>query len=162
MNYEKIILELLSRVKDLEDEVRIIKEKTLTLPTNEPTPILLKSYKKTTDEMIMLCYKFGKKAFENSSTHIVKYAKEVAISTNMNTSSAFMYIYVVKSLLEGNVFKRAINSKALDTYLELISEEYGKNGLTKALNATKQHIEYRKKFNHPIDSIIKIYNKYNK
>lgn len=153
MNYDKIIIELLSRVKILEEEVIELKEK---LEKPEVSTEKVKEYTKTSPEMIMSCYKFGKKAFENPNTDIKNCAEIISKETQMNKSSAFMYIYVVKCLLSGEVFKRAINSSALKTYLNLINEEFGKNGLKKALYATHLHIQYRKSCGQKVTSISKI------
>ena len=88
MQYETIILELLSRIKVLEDEV--------------------------------------------------------VQKTEMNRNSALMYLYAVSGMLDGTVYKRAINAKATRKYFDYILQEYGQSGLDKVLDATRQHIKYRK------------------
>lgn len=42
------------------------------------------------------------------------------------------------------IYKRAISAKATKKYFDYILREYGQKGLNKALDATRQHIEYRK------------------
>ena len=59
-------------------------------------------------------------------------------------------------MLGGMIYKRAINSKALDNYFRNIWNEYGRDGLRKAIKATEQHIAYRKSLGHPVDSIEEI------
>lgn len=148
MKYENILLELMSRINTLESEVSKIKE---TLNEQQTTKMEItsqqeikqsKNYTKMTPEMIQSCYDFGKKAYRNPEINIKDYADKVTVETGMNENSAIMYIAAVKNLLEGNIYKRAINSTALRKYLEMIEEEFGKNGLTKALAATEKHIEY--------------------
>ncbi len=80
--------------------------------------------------------------------------------TGMNRNSAFMYVCAVNSLISGNVFKRAISKKALETYLNKIYDEYGSEGLRKAVHATKLNIEYRKSYNLPVDSIEELCRKF--
>ena len=81
MQYETIILELLSRIKKLEDEVAALKQaqnRTINIQTYndeisneednytaqmEPTV----PYKKMTDEMIDICYKSGKQVIAGES-----------------------------------------------------------------------------------------------
>lgn len=48
------------------------------------------------------------------------------------------------------------NSKALQKYFDNIWNEYGSNGVKKAIKAPKLHIEYRREFGHPVDSIEEI------
>lgn len=59
-------------------------------------------------------------------------------------------------MLDGTIYKRAINSKALQRYFDNIWNDFGSSGLKKAIEATKHHIEYRREFGHPVDSIEEI------
>ena len=174
MQYETIILELMTRIKKLEDEVATLKEivnrpqqpqppVSPAAPTmaQEPTPPNLSgTYIKMTDEMINTCYIYGKMAHETGSQDLWTYADMAARETGMNRNSAFMYICAVKSMFEGTVFKRAINSRAMDTYFSNIHRELGAPGLKKAISAVEKHMEYRRSLNHPIDSIVNICNRY--
>ena len=74
--------------------------------------------------------------------------------TGMNRSSAVMYIYVVDCMLKGNVYKRAISTKATEKYFKEIYEEYGKSGLCNALQATREHIRYRKNLGHTVEGLV--------
>ena len=82
MQYETIILELLSRIKILEDEVRLLKQQVGNISAriedeNEEDLVdnegsgnvkhLSISYKKMTDEMIRTCYEYGKKVSEGKN-----------------------------------------------------------------------------------------------
>ncbi len=176
METEKIIIELFSRIKNLEEDVAKLKEMIAVLnafPTDRVSKSIpddiermstgakkTKSYTKTTDEMIETCYEHGKKAYDNPDADIKEFANEVSQKTGMNKSSAVIYIYVAKSLLKGEIFKRVVSSAALRKYLDNILLEYGKNGLRKALTATELHIEYLKKYNIPVKSFVAIYNEY--
>lgn len=173
MQYESIILELMSRIKKLEEEVEYLKSivsedtnlqnedgKTLINESNEYSG---SSYKKMTEEMIEICYKFGKKV--HSGANMQEIADDVVYETGMNRNSAIMYLQVVCSMLDGVIYKRAINSKAIQKYFENIWNEYGSVGLQKAIKATRLHMEYRKEFGHTVDSIeelcVKAERKYN-
>ena len=163
MQYEAIILELMSRIKKLEEEVKILKniicadantdqiKDVFKIPINESNEYSGTSYKKMTDEMIEICYKFGKKV--HSGDNMQDIADDVVDATGMNRNSAIMYLQVVCSMLDGVVYKRAINSKAIQKYFENIWNEYGSRGLQKAVKATRLHIEYRKECGHTVDSI---------
>lgn len=167
MQYEEIILELLSRIKKLENEVDEIKS-SLTLcstvpattPSNETESenSSRTAYTKTTAEMIEMCYKSGKKMRDGENPNDL--ADDIAEATGMNRNSALMYLYAVCGMLEGTIYKRAISAKALNTYMRMISNEYGSKGLKKAITATREHIRYRHECGHTVDSIEEICNRY--
>jgi len=173
MQYETIILELLSRIKKLEDEVEKLKadiaaqnhvpiEETMEENVEMHTNSSGNNYTKLNDQMINLCYEYGKKAYDRTGSNLWDMADSVAAQSGMNRSSAFIYICVVKNMLDGDVFKRAINAKAMRIYFNRFLKEYGKEGLAKALNATRQHITYRRSLNHPVDSIEALCSEYEK
>lgn len=153
MQYETIILELLSRIKKLEEDVEELKLSRLSsIGEQENTASVSSvSYTKMTDDMIEICYKCGKMVFQGENAQ--ELADDVAEETGMNRNSAFMYIYVVSSLLSGEIYKRAISKKALEIYFKKIFNEYGSTGLKKAIKATRLHIDYRKSCGHTVDSI---------
>ena len=162
MEYDSIILELMSRIQKLEEEVAQLKASASTLPKTE-TPAhrdVTASYQKTTEAMIDCCYTYGKKAYEQQVGDLWQLVPEVQQETGMNGNSAYIYLYVVKALLEGSIYKRAINVSASRKYLDRIGEEYGPEGLRKALSAMEQHIAYRKSLGHPIDSLENLYREY--
>lgn len=172
MKYESIILELLQRIKKLEDETAVLKEDlselkeaqvigNMTVSVQTATPAENEngtSYQKMTDEMIEICYKYGKRM--SMGENLADLADKVVEETGMNRNSAIMYLYAVDSMLRGVVYKRAINAKALKKYFELIRNEYGIMGLKKAIHATRLHVEYRREFGHMVDSIEKICDAY--
>ena len=152
MQYEAIILELMTRIKKLEDEVAQLKEAVARGQCQAETPHgdaeeapegrEKASYQKTTEEMIRVCYQGGKQLREGANA--AELADAIAKETGMNRNSAIMYLYAVDALLAGTVFKRAISRKALKEYYDLILGEYGTTGLRQALEATRLHIKYRK------------------
>ena len=153
MQYETIILELLSRIKKLEEDVEELKQsrQNNVVEQENATSASSVSYTKMTDEMIEICYKCGKMVFQGENAQ--ELADDVAEETGMNRNSAFMYIYVVSSMLSGEIYKRAISKKALEIYFKKIFNEYGSDGLKKAIKATRLHIDYRKSCGHTVDSI---------
>lgn len=172
MQYETIILELLSRIKNLEEDVNKLKmeqaanfsvlqhdegeldcENDGQIQTTSPV-----THKKMTDEMIDICYKCGKKAFSGES--VQELAEDISDTTGMNKNSAIMYLYAVKGMLEGTIYKRAISAKAMKRYYNTIFNEYGSAGLKKAIQATRLHIAYRRECGHMVDSIEEVCNDY--
>ena len=153
MQYETIILELLSRIKKLEEDVEELKQFRVSrvIEPENSAYVPSVSYTKMTDEMIEICYKCGKMVFQGENAQ--ELADDVAEETGMNRNSAFMYIYVVSSLLSGEIYKRAISKKALEIYFKKIFQDYGSDGLEKAIKATRLHIDYRKSCGHTVDSI---------
>lgn len=174
MQYDSIILELMSRIKKLEEEIQELKVRldSVESTSNAPVPSTLDSstlassatstYTKTTDQMISLCYHYGKNAYLNRSTNLGELADRVSAESGMNRNSAFMYICAVKALLEGTVFKRAINAKSIRQYLNSIYQEFGRDGLQKALSSLRLHIEYRIANNIPSESIDEICKEFEK
>ena len=183
MQYETIILELMARIKTLETDVANMKTTIQSLEAavnsvgnldfdmdvdspDMTTPISsarnTTTYTKTTEHMIDVCYAYGKKAYSTPDANIGDYADLVAAETGMNRNSAFMYIYGVKNLLEGKVFKRAISIKALRKYFSAIYEEFGRSGLANAIQATRANVEYRQSYNLPSASIVALCNEFQK
>lgn len=173
MQYEGIILELMSRIKNLEAEVAELKELMKHQPNAAPASTVESSddrfesqnsssgsYIKMTDEMIMACYRSGKDAFEKREKNLGALADRISVGTGMNRNSAFMYICAVKSMLEGTVFKRAISAKAHRMYLNNIYAEYGRVGLARAIHSSRLHAQYKKSCNLPIDAVEDICNEY--
>ncbi len=168
MQYETIILELLSRIKKLEDDVNQLKQAQNTICNTPSCPDetldekkeMAVTYKKMTDEMIDSCYRSGKKAA--AGENVQELADDIAEATGMNRNSAIMYIYAVQGMLRGTIYKRAISSKAMKKYYDIILNEYGSTGLKKAIQATRLHIAYRRGCGHTVDSIEKICNAYEK
>lgn len=166
MDHNAIILELLSRIKVLEDDVASMKaalETDRDLAQHQDTATAFKvsaptAYQRTTDEMIDICYKCGKKVHQGEN--VADLADEIADETGMNRNSAVMYLYAVSSMLSGTIYKRAISSKATQKYFDAIFNEFGSEGLKKAIQATRQHIDYRRDCGHMVDSIEEICKKY--
>ena len=167
MQYETILLELMSRIQTLENEVSSIKEKLQTLqpPTDAAKDTSADqalsspahsnaSYTKMTEHMMDVCYAYGQKAYRDPRANLAGFAAAAASETGMNRNSAFMYICAVKNLLEGRVFKRAISTKALRRYFSSIYRDFGAAGLSNAITAARAHIEYRQRYHLPVDSII--------
>lgn len=171
MQYETIILELMTRIKKLEEDVAVLKQtigrfdrqceqEAVFDETGEASEARRGqgAYKKMTDEMMMLCYQCGKQF--NDGANPSELADMVVEKTGMNRNSAIMYIYAVSSLLSGTVFKRAISGKALRKYYDLILKEYGSAALKKAIKATRLHIEYRKDCGITADAIEELCDEY--
>lgn len=170
MQYETIILELLSRIKKLEEEVTELKQALLIstsaqISNNNAVNDISDerndgavSYTKMTDEMIDICYKCGKKLASGENAQDL--ADDIAESTGMNRNSAIMYLYAVQGMLDGTIYKRAISAKAMRRYYDTIWDESGSAGLKKAIKATRLHIDYRRECGHTVDSIEEICNHY--
>lgn len=172
MEYDAIIIELLNRIKKLETDVAELKravgsnqptarheEEELSLENEEATVADAPApRKKLTDEMMDTCYKSGKMAF--AGENVQDLAAEIAEATQMNESSAVIYLYAVKCMLSGQVYKRAISAKAIKKYFDNIFNEYGSAGLKKAIHATRLHVDYRRNCGHNVDSIEELCNEY--
>ncbi len=169
----------MSRIKVLETEISNMKESISNLESailsggtensNQAENLLSpaggqgsSSYTKTTDQMIDACYLRGKEAYGSPGVNIWSLADTVAGETGMNRNSAFMYICAVKSMLEGVVFKRAVNTRALKRYFSAIHHDYGDAGLRRAVASVRKNISYRESFHLPSDSICAVCDEYEK
>ena len=144
MQYEVVILEMLTRIKKLEEEVELLKircaEMQVTEQENESDDgntvveeSCSTSHQAVTDEMIEMCYEYGKKLFNGGKIRML--VNEISSKTGMNRNSAIMALYAVSNMLAGTVYKRAINQKANRRYFDRIYNEYGTEGLKKAIHA---------------------------
>ena len=170
MQYETIILEMLSRIKKLEEDVENLKKSqsecelntTRTLDiTNTPITSRRESsvtYKKMTDDMIEMCYRCGKKVSEGESAP--ELADDIVDETGMNRNSALMYLYAVSGMLKGEIYKRAISAKAMKFFFDRIFNDFGSKGLKNAIQSTKLHIDYRRDCGLAVESIEEICDSY--
>ena len=159
MTYESVILEMLTRIKNLENEVATIKQQlnpvTVTTSdgereTSAPNTTATQ-YTKMTDEMIDICYRCGKKVHQGENPQDL--ADDISVETGMNRNSAIMYLYAVSGMLSGTIYKRSISAKAMKIYFDKIFNETGSAGLKRAIRATRLHIDYRRDCGHMVDSI---------
>ena len=169
MQYQSIILELMTRIQNLEEDVNILKEQIASMTSNSIQEEAIYTtedirvgstvqYQKMTDDMIMACYEGGKKLRDGDNVQEI--AERVVEPTGINKNSAVMYLYAVSGMLDGVVYKRAISAKAMKMYFDTIYNEYGKNGLQKAIQATRYHVDYRRECGHVVDSIESVCDSY--
>ena len=121
--------------------------------TEAAAPASREAYGRVTDEMIACCYAAGRRAYEDHTLRMNELAQEVAAACGVKQSTAFMYIYAVRCMLGGKVYKRAVNTRALRTYFESILADYGRQGLANAIGATEQNVEYRKRQGLPAHAV---------
>ena len=121
MQYDSIILELMSRIKKLEEDVVGLKNRVNELETasasnenqqtsnDETEQHDGGSYTRTrmTDEMIHVCYLMGKKAFQNRGTNLWTLADQASTQTGVNRNSAFMYTVPSSKLLTAQIYIKA-------------------------------------------------------
>ena len=170
MQYEIVILEMLTRIKKLEDEVELLKQRCAEDQTVNAVEDMAEeaslgeasggTHQRVSDDMIEACYVYGKELFNDGK--IRELVQKVVSETGMNRNSAIMALYAVSNMLGGTVYKRAINKKANRLYFDRIYSEYGKEGLRKAIQATRLHIAYRRECGHTVDSIEKLCDEYSR
>ncbi len=154
MQYEKVILEMLSRIQVLEEQVKKLQEQRpvehiVTERLIPPTP--KRNNMKVTEEMLEACYKAGKKAQNDESLEVGILADQISLETGMNRNNAMMTIYAVLAMLKGELYKRGISGKATKLYFDRILKDYGKGSLQKAIAAMRLHIDYRRSLHHNVD-----------
>ena len=158
MNYDSIILELMGRIQTLEEEVRQQGRRLDALERartggEESSERSAAPYAATTDEMIDACYAKGVYAWKKGITspyEMRPLALEISRQLGMNKNSANMYLYVVVSMLNGKVYKRAISERATERYFQKIQQDFGPAALAGAVRAARQHIQYRRGLGHQV------------
>lgn len=115
---------------------------------------------KISNEHTHLAYIFSKKVFEGNLTS-KEAVKNLVSVNNMNPNSAADYINNFRCMLEGRRFTRTQNGYSMEYFLENIFHDYGSTGLSRAICALRQHIEYYESIQKGnMKSMRKIYNKY--
>ncbi len=94
--------------------------------------------------MTRLCYEKAKAVYNNPYLDTNDLADEVANQTGMNFNTAKMNIYSITQMLKGEEYNRLLSADSLDLCLDMVYQEFGLQGLKKALKATELHIEYLK------------------
>lgn len=158
MQYESIILELMSRIKALEEKILVIEQKIteIEMTRNEDGGVTEEDSTarvKMTKEMMQACYECGCKLDQSENFDLSQELNQLTERLGMNRNSAIMYIYAVRCMLHGEIYKRAINRTATELFFENILRDFKKQGLTRALQATRMHILYRKQCGHAVDSL---------
>ena len=159
MQYETIILEMMSRIQKLEEEVELLKSSVST--TNfEQREIQPKRNVKVTPEMTRLCYEKAKSVYKNPYLDTNDLAEEISSQTGMNFNTAKMNIYSIVQMLKGEEYNRLLSADSLNLCLDMIYQEFGKQGLQKALTATRLHINYLKTKDMATSKLLSVYEKY--
>lgn len=159
MQYEKVILEMLERIQTLEEQVQQLQQQaakpiaesflqeTLTPPRERRTNT------KVTEEMLEECYRMGKLVYEGDEREIPLLAELVSQKTEMNPNNALMTIFAVVAMLNGELYKRTLSSKATAKFFENIQRDYGNGALQRAIASIRQHINYRRMLNYNADRL---------
>lgn len=99
---------------------------------------------KITLENIYDCYAYGKRVAEGE-LEIGTAAMNIA-RTGMDKGSAQIYLRCVRSLIKGERFTGTVNEIAMSHFLTNILSDYGMDGLRKALESFKMHLEYQHRY----------------
>jgi 5-methylcytosine-specific restriction protein A len=96
---------------------------------------------KITNEVVHRIYELCKMVFHGERTR-----KEVLSVVNkekvMALGSATIYLGIFNCLMHGNAHKRAMNEYSTKYFLDTIYQDYGRDALKKALQATAGHVTY--------------------
>lgn len=87
------------------------------------------------------CYDYGKR-IANGEVDIGTAAMNIA-RTGMDKGSAQIYLRCVRSMIRGEKYTGTVNEMAVSHFLTAIMSDYGFDGLHKALEALRLHIEYQ-------------------
>jgi len=71
-----------------------------------------------------------------------KDAKDEMAATGVNRNSASDFIYILRYMLQGKRYTRAMSTANTDEFLTWIRRDFGEQGHAKAVSAFRQHLEY--------------------
>ena len=69
-------------------------------------------------------------------------AKAELVELGLNANSAADFIYILRHMLRGEIYKRAMSAPATEDYLNWIRRDYGDDALRQALEALALHIPF--------------------
>ena len=166
MNYESIILELMNRIKVLENRCDEMEEQMSNLgiePVDIGEEFMMRRNtvrQKMTKEQIRNCYEHGVALYKYDYLDLSSEISKLLSETPMNPNSAIMYVSAVINMLNGEVYKRAINQTATELYFQYIQADFGVEKLKNAIHSTKLHIKYREQFGPTLTGLVELCNKY--
>lgn len=167
MQYDSIILELMNRIKVLESRCDEMSQQIAALSAQqadaaeglfaEPDSAPRQSM---TPERIRACYECAVALSQHDHLDFGTEIDKLLAGTHMNRNSAIMYVYAVKNMLNGEVYKRAISHSATRLFFQYIAEDFGEEKLKDAIRATRAHIEYRQQCGQVVNGLIDLCDQY--
>jgi len=103
------------------------------------------------------CYHYGKRVAAGEIE--VGTAAMNIERTGMDKGSAQIYIRCVRSMIHGEIYKSTVKEIAVSHFLTAIMTDYGFDGLRKALEALRLHLEYQKSYQ-SLSGLWKIYDEF--
>ena len=103
------------------------------------------------------CYEYGKRVAEGELDNGTA-AKRVA-RTGMDEGSAQIYIRCVRSMIRGERYTGTVKEMAVARFLTNINTDYGFDGLRRALQSLRMHLDYQKAYN-SLSGLEKIYQEF--
>lgn len=100
------------------------------------------------------CYDYGCRVSKGDMT--IAEAVDCMSALGMNAKSARPYITCVEKMKNGEAYQSTVKMDAVTYFLTQIYEESGVDGLKKALNSLKGHLEYQEGKN-SLPSLWKVY-----
>lgn len=96
---------------------------------------------KIPNDIVPLAYRVSKMVYEKR-TSFQEGLDELITGNRINKNSAADYIHNFKCMLDGKKYARTNNKFSMEYFFSNIYQDYGLKGLTPALIAFEQHIEY--------------------
>jgi 5-methylcytosine-specific restriction protein A len=95
---------------------------------------------KITQQHYHKAYELGRRVFAKEMRPTDAKAELTAIGLNPN--SAIDFIYILRHMLKGECYKRAMSTGNTDDFLAWIHRDYGDDAYVRAVEALGKHIEY--------------------
>lgn len=100
----------------------------------------LKSGMKIEKPAYQAAYAYARQVY--AGTMRLTEAKERLSEIGVNPNSAADFIYILKHMLSGEIYKRAMSTGATEDFIQWIRRDYGENAFRNALSALRLHIPY--------------------
>lgn len=156
MPHEQIILELLERIQSLERRVAAL-ESQPDAPAEPPAPARARGL---SPQAIDACYDLALRLEREPELDAARALEELAASHGCQATYAVCCVTAVRGMLHGRQFKYAVSRAALQRYFDRILEDYGRQGLRRALTAARAHAAYQQSHGNPARSIVRLCDAY--
>ena len=146
VNYERIILEMLERIRAAEERIEALEARLNAADTPAAEPSRRTGL---TMEAIDACYDLALRLEQQGGADASRAIAELAQAHGCKPNYAICFVSAVRAMVNGREFKFAIKEQAARRYFERILTDFGKQGLRKALTAARAHVAYQQSKGNP-------------
>ena len=157
MNYERIIIEMLQRIQALEDRVAALEADR---PVEAPAPAPAAPVRGISAAAVDACYDLALRLEQSPAEDAAQALHRLADSHGCQYNYAVCFVTAARAMLAGREFKYAIKRDAARRFFDRILEDFGRQGLRRAIDAARAHAAYQQRHGNPARSICSLCDAY--